>query len=166
MKRSSLVAGVCCLALVSSNTVAAAEGLGLQMQLHFGGQSAPQRMELALQAPRALLGRLADQVEAGSLNAPLLTSEWQHGKTRTSVLGVPLGIDPQAWRLNADETESRHTWVWVGAAVVGATLLAVGLSGGGGKRDDETPTTPSDECSAPSGSAGGPITVVDSDCLP
>lgn len=166
MNRSGLVASICCAALFSSSCFAAADGLGLHGQFSFGGRAAPQRMELALQAPRALLGSLAEQREAGALNAPLLSSEWAQGKTRTRVLGVPLGGDTQAWRLNADGSESSHAWLWVGAAVVGAGLLAVGLSGGGGNQQDETPASPRDECSAPSGSAGGPITVVDSDCLP
>lgn len=162
MKRSSLVAGVCCLALLSSNTFAAAEGLGLHLQLHFGGQSAPQRMELAMQTPRALFGPLADPLEAGLLNAPLLTSEWQQGKTRTHVLGVPLGGDPQPWQLNADGSNSGHPWLWGTIAVIGVTALVVGISGGGGKKNAPGASNPDQRCTIldPNSGDGDDLTVI------
>lgn len=137
MKGLGLVAGFCGVALVGSNSFAAAEGLGLQVQLSLGAKTVPRRMELSLQAPRASLGQLAEEAEGESLSAPLLVSEWWQGRTRTRVLGVAVGGDLQTWRLNADGTEASHTWLWVGAAVVGAALLAVGLSGGGEEKNDD-----------------------------
>lgn len=155
MKRSSLVAGVCCVALLSSNTFAAAEGLGLQLQLHFGGQSAPQRMELAMQAPLTLFGALADPLEAGLLNAPLLISEWQQGRTRTHVLGVPLGGDPQVWQLNADGDGGVVGWLWGGVAVVGALVLVAVAAGGGGGKNGDGPNDRPTASGGPSAEVGG-----------
>lgn len=162
MKRAGLAASFCCVALVSSNTFAATEGLGLQWQFRFGSESAPQRMELALQAPRALLGSMSDEVEVRALNAPLLVSERGHGHSRTTVLGMPLGGDPLAWRLNADGSDGGHPWLWTAVAVVGVTALVVGLAGGGGKKDDQDRSEPGPGCTVldPNSGDGDDLTVI------